>query len=465
MRPFHVFCFLLVVMIFVTGYRFRDVFSEETGESTEDHQLIVNRQGEDSIIQVTVPADEKVFDTIKTSENTVADTKTVTVQPDSMLIKPGTDLLAGNLDTFFTKLLQLNEKQLRVIYYGDSQIEGDHITYSFRKGLQEKFGGGGIGFIPAKMYFNTTHDLAVVTSDFDAHSITYSNKVDGPYGLYGKFYALNGEDGNLRIINRTGKANYSVLRFFSTGKSNVEIMADSKVVCSKSLDSSEIDVTKCTFGNTPGEVRIKFRGSHNFKLHGIALESETGILVDNVSFRGNLTLMAHRFDKQLVQQMKAFLNPSLFILHFGLNVIPDFRPDYSDYRAALERDIRFLQKQVPSASFLVISASDMMHKEGGELVVYKNIDDIIRAQQQAAVNTGIAFWNIQDAMGGPGAIKHWVEKGWARTDYAHITLEGSNYVGGLLFEDIMNAFQHYKSENRVRQMHDSLGANPITMKN
>jgi hypothetical protein len=153
----------------------------------------------------------------------------------------------------------------------------------------------------------------------------------------------------------------------------------------------------------------------------------------------------------------------LFVLHFGLNVIPDYRTDYSDYRAALERDIRFLQEQVPSASFLVVSASDMMHKKNGELVVYENIDDIIRAQQEAARNTDAAFWNMQEAMGGGGAIQYWVEKGWARTDYAHLTLEGGNYVGQLLYEDIINAYRQFIKTDSLMQKQKSESSEHLTM--
>jgi hypothetical protein len=303
----------------------------------------------------------------------------------------------------------------------------------------------------------------VVTNDFDVHSVTYSDKNGGPYGMYGKFYALKNESGKLRIVNRSGKADFRILRFISSGKSNIEIISGSKTVCSKFIDNEGVEITECTFEQTPEEVKVFFNESQNFKLHGMMLDSETGVLVDNVSFRGNLTLMAHRFNVELVGQMKAHLNPTLFVLHFGLNVIPDYRTDYSDYRAALERDIRFLQAQVPSASFLVISASDMMHKKGGELVVYENIDDIIRVQHEAAVNTGAAFWDMQEAMGGEGAIQHWVEKGWARSDYAHLTLEGGNYLGEVLYEDIINAYRQFIQTDSLMQKQESESPKHITM--
>jgi hypothetical protein len=456
MRPFNVFCFLLIVMIFVTGYRFRDVFyEEETVKNTGNHQVVLDEQQNDTLTRVGMPAKKGVGDSIVSGKKISG--------KDTLIDMNATGFLTGNLDSFFLRLAQLGEKPLRVIYFGDSQIEGDHITYTFRQRLQEKFGGAGIGFMPAKMYFNTTHNLAVITNDFDVHSVTYSEKNGGTYGMYGKFYALKNESGKLRIVNRSGKADFRILRFISSGKSNIEIISGSKTVCSKFIDSEGIEITECTFEQTPEEVKVLFNESQDFKLHGMMLDSGTGVLVDNVSFRGNLTLMAHRFDVDLVNQMKTHLNPMLFVLHFGLNVIPDYRTDYSDYRAALERDIRFLQEQVPSASFLVVSASDMMHKKNGELVVYENIDDIIRAQQEAARNTDAAFWNMQEAMGGGGAIQYWVEKGWARTDYAHLTLEGGNYVGQLLYEDIINAYRQFIKTDSLMQKQKSESSEHLTM--
>ena len=53
------------------------------------------------------------------------------------------------LNSFFCKLDTLKKSQspLRIVYFGDSQIEGDRITSTIRKQFQQKFGGAGIGLI------------------------------------------------------------------------------------------------------------------------------------------------------------------------------------------------------------------------------------------------------------------------------------------------------------------------------
>ena len=54
-------------------------------------------------------------------------------------------------DPFFRELerAQAQEDPVRILHYGDSQIEMDRISSDLRQGLQERFGGLGTGFFPA----------------------------------------------------------------------------------------------------------------------------------------------------------------------------------------------------------------------------------------------------------------------------------------------------------------------------
>ena len=54
-------------------------------------------------------------------------------------------------DPLFRQLEQAreHEKNVRILHYGDSQIEMDRISQDLRDGLQERFGGMGTGFFPA----------------------------------------------------------------------------------------------------------------------------------------------------------------------------------------------------------------------------------------------------------------------------------------------------------------------------
>ena len=53
-------------------------------------------------------------------------------------------------DELFAALEQAEEKPVRIVHYGDSQIEDDRLTGTIRERLQERFGGNGPGMMPAR---------------------------------------------------------------------------------------------------------------------------------------------------------------------------------------------------------------------------------------------------------------------------------------------------------------------------
>ncbi|MBI3239283.1 MAG: hypothetical protein HYZ43_10675, partial [Flavobacteriia bacterium] len=61
------------------------------------------------------------------------------------------------LYNFFEKLEAASngKKKVRILHYGDSQIEGDRMTSYIRQRLQSQFGGNGPGMIPAMNVYNT----------------------------------------------------------------------------------------------------------------------------------------------------------------------------------------------------------------------------------------------------------------------------------------------------------------------
>ena len=65
------------------------------------------------------------------------------------LIYPDNDF--AYFDKFFSTLDSAKKrgKVIRILHFGDSQIEGDRITGYIREAMQEKFGGSGFGLIPA----------------------------------------------------------------------------------------------------------------------------------------------------------------------------------------------------------------------------------------------------------------------------------------------------------------------------
>ncbi len=61
------------------------------------------------------------------------------------------DTNRSTLNNFLEKLAELKsgkKRKIRIAYFGDSMIEGDLLTQTVRKLLQQQFGGSGVGFVP-----------------------------------------------------------------------------------------------------------------------------------------------------------------------------------------------------------------------------------------------------------------------------------------------------------------------------
>jgi hypothetical protein len=95
------------------------------------------------------------------------------------------------LNRFFSKLDQANQRQVRILHYGDSQIEGDRITGFLRNLFQKKFGGNGPGMLPAiPGNAESSSIIQTASANWIAHSVYYPKDTILPhreFGLLGNF--------------------------------------------------------------------------------------------------------------------------------------------------------------------------------------------------------------------------------------------------------------------------------------
>ncbi|MFA9392954.1 MAG: hypothetical protein ACERKD_24315 [Prolixibacteraceae bacterium] len=338
---------------------------------------------------------------------------------------------------FIHQLSCTDDTLVRIIFFGDSQLEGDFFTKTVRTTFQDKYGGCGIGYMPAEMYFNTTEQVAIISSDFEKQSVRSGVAKGDEFGLYGHYYTALNDHSVLRIKNRNTQHRYQRLKIIYSGSSDLVVQDENRAALTYSLASTNVEEQQIEFEQTPPDLKLKFSENKQFKIYGILLDGASGVVVDHVPFRGNLNLMLNIFGGVSVEEMSKIVHPSLIVLQYGLNVIPDVRPTYKSYRIALQRDIHLLKKFLPDVSILVLGAPDMAHKVNGEMQAYANIDLIIEAQKAAAQNEHVAFWNTRAAMGGTGSVIEWVNDDLARTDYAHLNAKGSKKLATIFVNDLM----------------------------
>lgn len=81
------------------------------------------------------------------------------------------------------------------------------------------------------------------------------------------------------------------------------------------------------------------------------------------------------------------------------------------------------------------------------------VKGLIRSQQMLAAETGVAFWNLYNAMGGEGSMVEMVNSkpAMANYDYTHINFRGGKHIAGLLFDAIIYGKEQYEK----RKMYES----------
>ena len=137
---------------------------------------------------------------------------------------------------------------------------------------------------------------------------------------------------------------------------------------------------------------------------------------------------------------------NLIILHFGANEATFGSTDYNWYKNQMIKIINGLKKAFPNTSILMIGVGDRAIKRGTRFVTDPAVKILIKTQKEIASSTGIAFWNLFEAMGGDNSIDSWVHANppLALMDYTHPTLQGSVKIADMISKAIMDAYDNQK---------------------
>ena len=60
-----------------------------------------------------------------------------------------------------------------------------------------------------------------------------------------------------------------------------------------------------------------------------------------------------------------------------------------------------------------------------------------RAQRESALEAGVAFWDVYEAMGGEDGMVNYVKRNWAAKDYTHLSFQGGRELANALYDAII----------------------------
>ena len=352
------------------------------------------------------------------------------------------------LHLFFKSLqtLENQENQMyRVLHYGDSQLEGDRISSALRIKLQERFGGCGVGLLGVSNYTNTKFSvLQENDSRWKNHFILGQKKAN--FGLYAYCFQLDSiAEVVLKKSDKTHPAHQKVENVKILYKNKVSLVWEEEKdkLQEKSLEANLASIEILALNQAFEEVKVVFKGNKNTEIYGLCLDCQKGIAVDNIPIRGSAGLEFRRMNAVDLQKQTKELNVKLVILQFGVNVTMNTK-DYSFYENKLVEEILFLKKCMPNVSFLLIGTSDRSYKTPNGYTSYPAVELLRDTQKRVAAQTGCAFWDLYEAMGGKNSMPIWVAEDLAAKDFIHFKPKGAELVGNMLSEAILQEYNKFK---------------------
>lgn len=438
---------------------YNSLFKTKVKPKTDISKIIALSDAEDRAIENNTIVNAKAQSDVKVKDSIV---KLIT----NIQYKNATKSAMSN---FFSALVNLNDqdKSIRILHYGDSQIEGDRFSDYLRLKLQTQFGGQGPGmvsFMPVapsvvnKMSWSDTWDRYGVFAGKDKR-IKHSN-----FGLLAhitRFKLPNivsdttpYKEAWIKIVTtKNGGAKaaaFKKLKLFYGGaqtKTYAEFYENGTFNNADSLTAGGTFNIKEYNLNQPALLHeFKFKGKDSPDFYAASLEGEKGIMLDNMGLRGSSGTFFNQINFNQLKTFYDYLNTKLIILQFGGNALPAIKTDADavSYGYWLKSQINTIKKLAPQASILIIGPADMSVKIGADYQTHPQLENLRDAIKKSAFDTDCAFFDMYDCMGGYNSMLSWVEQGVAAKDYIHFSSGGARKIAVLLYSSLINDYNAYK---------------------
>jgi len=392
---------------------------------------------------------------------------TISYFAEELLLSPSKFYFPYNNLSYFDPLFEIlskaqqNGKTVRILHYGDSQIELDRLSYNIRSCFQEIFGGSGPGMLPLIQDIPTSSVYQYTSGEAMPYSAYGENarRRDGFYGPMAKCFTVNG---NI-IFNVTAAKNEQIddhLKYFSNIKLLMNVKSDSLTATVKNKNANYTQSQTATtglqllewqFDQNVNNIKMSLQG--NADIFGIMVDGNGGVAVDNIPMRGCSGTIFTRINDSLLFKTYQMLNVGLIIMQYGGNSMPSINTQKAvdDYKNQIITQIKYLKRLCPKARILFIGPSDMCTRYQGSMGTYPYLPATVQALREAATENGAAFWNLYEVMGGKNSMIAWVQAGLAGNDYIHFSSKGAQKVGNVLSHSFRLLYEIYLMRQKMPQ--------------
>lgn len=378
----------------------------------------------------------------------------------------------GYFEGLFSVLQQARSRKrtVRILHYGDSQIEMDRISGPIRQEFHDLFGGQGPGLLPAIQ----TIPSATVSqwasgslSRYVAYGTDTNRVKHRRYGILCQMAALNGNAiigfkkgyaasakaaswSNVRLLLGHNNPGFSAELFAGDVSQGVQSIADS---------SNGLSILTWNLKGSASQGKLVLNGKAD--IYAIALDGKAGVAVDNVPMRGSSGEYFSSNNAAIYSHSLKEADVALIIMQFGGNAMPAIssakRAEW--YGGVMGKQIAWVKKMHPEAAILFIGPSDMSRNIGGSMQTWPFLPEVRDALKKAALENGAAFWDMYESMGGQNSMPVWVKASpqLAAPDYIHFTPRGAMKISELLINALLNDYQLYKLRVKARNMIEKSG--------
>ncbi len=250
------------------------------------------------------------------------------------------------LNSFFAALQSLSKKPnlIRILHYGDSQIEGDRISSYLRERFQHRFGGCGVGLVPVYVRGNVRATLFTSYSPnwtkyayIDQKKKARHNKL-GILTEYDRFTNPTVHDDSLHTEMKHAWVRFTDPKLGhkkATTIENVKFLYRSPsapLAFQLNLNGDEVinkldlpknnnlAIHKVPLKANFDKIQIHLGSKGNPEILGVAFDCNTGIALDNVSIRGSSGFEIPRMSRDFMKEQVEALQVKLIVVQFGVNL-------------------------------------------------------------------------------------------------------------------------------------------------
>lgn len=362
------------------------------------------------------------------------------------------DAPAGSLDAFYQSLRRVEAKEpgavTRILHYGDSPTTADSITSDVRRLLQARFGDAGHGFVLiAKPWAWYSHNkVELDAKGWNIEPASQTRAADGIHGLGG--VSFRGEPGAISFVtlpdNRYSRA---VVYYLAQpgGGSFVVRTGETKIVEIHTA-AEEKKAAFAEFGLPPGTETVDLSvSSGSVRLFGYRFDKDqTGVQYSSLGINGaQVQMLVRYFETSQWADSLRHENPDLVVLNYGTN--ESLYPEYvhKQYPGELRKVIGRIRAALPEASLLLMGPMDRgTMTAGGDIETPDSLEELIAVQKTVAAESGCAFFNTFEAMGGAGTMGRWYQANprLVSADFLHPLPAGAAIVGKLFEEALMKGY-------------------------